>query len=124
MVKVRQRKRVIVESFRNGGQLRFENTKNVTLLFGETSFTDAKMVEVKLNGGDVRHFTVDKIFINTGGRAEKPSVEGLDSAPYLDSTSILELDIVPEHRLVLGGGYIGLEFGQMFRRFGSEVTIV
>jgi pyruvate/2-oxoglutarate dehydrogenase complex dihydrolipoamide dehydrogenase (E3) component len=124
MAKVRQRKRAIVESFRNGGQSRLENTKNVTLIFGEASFTGAKTIEVKLNSGGVRHLTAGKIFINTGGRPEKPPVGGLELVPYLDSTSIMELEVLPEHLLVLGGGYIGLEFGQMFRRFGSEVTIV
>ncbi|MCI0693657.1 mercuric reductase [candidate division KSB1 bacterium] len=124
MAKVRQRKRAIVESFRNGGQARLENTKNVALIFGEAGFTGAKTIEVKLNSGGTRQLTADKIFINTGGRPEKPPVEGLDRVPALDSTSIMELDILPEHLLVLGGGYIGLEFGQMFRRFGSQVTIV
>ena len=64
------------------------------------------------------------MFINTGGRPAAPDVEGLDRVPSLDSTSVMELDQVPEHLLVLGGGYVGLEFGQMFRRFGSRVTIV
>jgi len=68
--------------------------------------------------------TADKIFINTGGRPARPQLEGIDQVPTLDSTSIMELGEVPEHLLVLGGGYIGLEFGQMFRRFGSRVTIV
>lgn len=124
MTKIRQRKRAIVESFRNGGQSRLENTKNVMLVFGEASFTGVKTIGVKLNSGGTRQLTADKIFINTGGRPEKPPVEGLDRVPYLDSTSIMELDTLPEHLLVLGGGYIGLEFGQMFRRFGSHVTIV
>jgi pyruvate/2-oxoglutarate dehydrogenase complex dihydrolipoamide dehydrogenase (E3) component len=124
MAKVRQRKRALVESFRNGGQQRLESTKNVTLIFGEASFTNTQTVEVKLKSGEVRHLTAEKIFINTGGRPEKPALAGLDGVPYFDSTSIMELDIVPEHLLVLGGGYIGLEFGQMFRRFGSQVTIV
>jgi len=124
MTKVRQRKRAIVESFRNGGQSRLENTTNVTLIFGEAGFTGTKTVEVKLNSGGVRQLTADKIFINTGGRPEKPAIEGLERVPYLDSTSIMELETLPEHLIVLGGGYIGLEFGQMFRRFGSQVTIV
>jgi len=124
MLKVRQRKRAIVESFRNGGQSRLENTPNVTLIFGEASFTGMKTVEVKLNSGGVRQLTADKIFINTGGRPEKPPIEGLERVPYLDSTSIMELEVLPEHLIVLGGGYIGLEFGQMFRRFGSQVMIV
>jgi pyruvate/2-oxoglutarate dehydrogenase complex dihydrolipoamide dehydrogenase (E3) component len=96
----------------------------VTLIFGEASFTATKTIEVKLNSGGVRQLTAEKIFINTGGRPEKPPVEGLDRVSYLDSTSIMELEVLPEHLLVLGGGYIGLEFGQMFRRFGSQVTIV
>src|SRR5574341_896144 len=124
VAKVRQRKRAIVESFRNGGQSRLESAKNVTLMFGEASCTGPKTIEVKLNGGGTRQLTAEKIFINTGGRPEKPPVEGLDRVPYLDSTSIMELDILPEHLIVLGGGYIGLEFGQMFCRFGSQVTIV
>ena len=63
-------------------------------------------------------------FINAGTRAAIPKLPGLDAVPYLDNASIMELDAVPEHLLVLGGGYIGLEFGQVFRRFGSRVTIV
>ena len=68
--------------------------------------------------------TGEKIFINAGARPAVPPLEGLKDVPFLDSTSIMELDTVPEHLLVLGGGYVGLEFGQMFRRFGSRVTIV
>src|SRR5947199_102094 len=62
--------------------------------------------------------------INVGCRPARPPVAGLDSVPVLDSTSIMELEAVPEHLLVLGGGYVGLEFSQMFRRFGSAVTVV
>jgi len=124
LTKVRQRKRAIVESFRSGSQSRLENTPNVTLIFGEASFTATKTVEVKLNGGGGRQLAADKVFINTGGRPEKLAIEGLERVPYLDSTSIMELETLPEYLLVLGGGYIGLEFGQMFRRFGSQVTIV
>ncbi|NIO71832.1 MAG: FAD-dependent oxidoreductase [Anaerolineae bacterium] len=124
MAKVRQRKRAIVDSFRNGSQRRIENTEGLDLLMGEASFIGPKSVEVRLNSGETRHLTADKIFINTGARPRKPSLPGLDSVPYLDSTSIMELDEVPEHLLVVGGGYVGLEFGQMFRRFGSQVTIV
>ena len=66
----------------------------------------------------------ERIFLNAGCRPAVPAMEGLNSVPFLNSTSIMELDHVPEHLLVLGGGYVGLEFGQMFRRFGSRVTIV
>ncbi|MEE9538640.1 MAG: mercuric reductase [candidate division NC10 bacterium] len=124
MAKVRQRKQAIVESFRNSGQRQLEKTEGVDLLFGEASFTGPKTVTVRMNNGGTRQLTADTIFINTGGRPSSPPVPGLDSVPTLDSTSIMELDVLPDHLLVLGGGYIGLEFGQMFRRFGSEVTVV
>jgi pyruvate/2-oxoglutarate dehydrogenase complex dihydrolipoamide dehydrogenase (E3) component len=124
MLKVRQRKRDIVARFRNGGQRHIARTEGVDLLFGEAHFIEPKTVEVHLNDGATRILTADHIFINTGGRPVNPPVEGLDQVPTLNSTSIMELDTVPEHLLVLGGGYIGLEFGQMFRRFGSKVTII
>jgi pyruvate/2-oxoglutarate dehydrogenase complex dihydrolipoamide dehydrogenase (E3) component len=124
MAKVRQRKRDIVDSFRKGSQRRVESTEGLDLLMGEASFIGPKSVEVRMNSGETRLLTADKIFINTGARPRKPSLPGLDRVPYLDSTSIMELGEVPEHLLVLGGGYVGLEFGQMFGRFGSQVTIV
>jgi len=93
-------------------------------LMGEARFTGPHAVEVRLKDGETCHLSADKIFINTGTRPRKPALPGLDDVPYLDSTSIMELDAVPEHLIVLGGGYVGLEFGQMFRRFGSRVTIV
>lgn len=121
---VRERKRAIVDSFRNGSQYRIEHTPGVDLLFGEAHFTAPKTIEVRMNDGETRQLTADLIFINAGARPSKPSLKGLDSVPTLDSTSIMELDTVPEHLLVIGGGYVGLEFGQMFRRFGSDVTVV
>jgi pyruvate/2-oxoglutarate dehydrogenase complex dihydrolipoamide dehydrogenase (E3) component len=124
VAEVRQRKQAIVESFRNGSQRHLENTNGLDLIFGEASFTGPKSIAVRMQSGEARHLTADKIFINTGGRPEKPPLPGLESVPVLDSTSIMELDVLPEHLLVLGGGYIGLEFGQMFRRFGSAVTVV
>jgi pyruvate/2-oxoglutarate dehydrogenase complex dihydrolipoamide dehydrogenase (E3) component len=124
MARVRQRKQEVVDSFRNGSQKRLENTENLDLLFGEASFTGPKSVAVRLNDGTRRTVSGDRIFINAGARPAVPKVEGLHEIPFLDSTSIMELDIVPEHLLVLGGGYIGLEFGQLFRRLGSRVTIV
>src|SRR5204862_1121952 len=83
-----------------------------------------RVVEVTLKAGGVRTLTADVIFINTGARPARPALDGLDSVDALDSTSIMELSALPEHLLILGGGYIGLEFGQMFRRFGSAVTVV
>jgi len=124
MERVRQRKRDIVNSFRNGSQARMEKTANLELIFGEASFTGPQSVLVRLKDGGQRVLTAEKIFINAGARPAVPALEGLTGVPFLDSTSIMELDTVPEHLLVLGGGYVGLEFGQMFRRFGSRVTIV
>jgi pyruvate/2-oxoglutarate dehydrogenase complex dihydrolipoamide dehydrogenase (E3) component len=124
MTKVRQRKRDIVESFRTGSQRRIETTDGVDLLMGEASFTGPKTLEVHLNNGEVRELTASTILINAGARPAKPSVAGIEEVTTLDSTSIMELGEVPEHLLIVGGGYIGLEFGQMFRRFGSQVTVV
>jgi pyruvate/2-oxoglutarate dehydrogenase complex dihydrolipoamide dehydrogenase (E3) component len=124
MNRVRQRKRDIVDGFRNGSQSRIEKTPNLDLLFGEASFTGPRSVQVRLKDGSQRTLTADKFFINAGCRASVPSLEGLQGVPFLDSTSIMELDTVPEHLLVIGGGYVGIEFGQLFRRFGSRVTIV
>ncbi len=124
MERVRQRKRDIVDSFRNGSQTRIEKAPNLELLFGEASFTGPTSVLVRLKDGSERTLTGEKFFINAGARPAVPPLKGLGDVPFLDSTSIMELDSVPEHLLVLGGGYVGLEFGQMFRRFGSRVTIV
>jgi pyruvate/2-oxoglutarate dehydrogenase complex dihydrolipoamide dehydrogenase (E3) component len=124
MVKVRQRKRDIVASWSSGGQRRIEGTPGVDLLLGEARFTGPKRVEVRLNAGGTRELTAETIVINAGDRPAVPRLPGIESVPFLNSTTIMELDAVPDHLLVLGGGYVGLEFGQMFRRFGSRVTIV
>jgi pyruvate/2-oxoglutarate dehydrogenase complex dihydrolipoamide dehydrogenase (E3) component len=124
MERVRQRKRDIVDSFRNGSQRRIEKTANLELIFGDASFTGPKSVRVRLKDGGQRSLTGETIFIDAGARPSVPAIDGLKDVPFLDSTSIMELDAVPEHLLVLGGGYVALEFGQMFRRFGSRVTIV
>ena len=124
MQRVRKRKRDIVDSFRNGSQGRIEKTANLDLIFGEARFTGKKSLSVRLNDGGERQLSADKIFINAGARPSVPPIEGLKEVPFLNSTSIMELDFVPEHLVVLGGGYVGLEFGQMFRRFGSRVTII
>jgi pyruvate/2-oxoglutarate dehydrogenase complex dihydrolipoamide dehydrogenase (E3) component len=124
MVKVRRRKRGIVESFRAGGERRLHDA-GVELIMGEARFAGPKELEVRLNdGGETVRLTADNIFINTGARPANPPVEGLDGVPTLNSTTIMELDEMPDHLLVLGGSYVGLEFAQMFRRFGSRVTVV
>jgi pyruvate/2-oxoglutarate dehydrogenase complex dihydrolipoamide dehydrogenase (E3) component len=122
--KVRQRKRDIVDKFRNGSQARIEKTANLELIFGDARFAGPKTVEVRSKDGAQLSLSAKYIFVNAGTRAARPKLDGLDSVPALDNVSIMELDTVPEHLLILGGGYIGLEFGQLFRRFGSRVTIV
>ncbi len=127
--RVRERKRNIVDSFRNGSQARIEKTANLELIFGDARFAGARTmgpttVEVRLQDGAQRVLSAEHVFINAGTRAARPKLDGLDQVSFLDNISIMELDTVPEHLLVLGGGYIGLEFGQLFRRLGSRVTIV
>jgi pyruvate/2-oxoglutarate dehydrogenase complex dihydrolipoamide dehydrogenase (E3) component len=124
MKRVRQRKRDIVETFRGGGEKRIHDTQNLDLISGEASFTGPKTLIVKSHDGNSRALSAPRIFINAGARASRPKLDGLESVNALDNISIMELDVVPEHLLVLGGGYVGLEFGQLFRRFGSRVTIV
>jgi pyruvate/2-oxoglutarate dehydrogenase complex dihydrolipoamide dehydrogenase (E3) component len=121
---VRRRKQAVVERFRSAVRKSLEQQANVELVFGEAAFTDAHTVRVALDSGRELTLTAPRIVINTGGRPAVPRIPGLDHVPYLDSTSIMELDAVPQHLVVLGGGYIGLEFAQMFRRFGARVTVV
>ncbi|MBV9577156.1 MAG: FAD-dependent oxidoreductase, partial [Chloroflexi bacterium] len=118
MQRVRERKRQIVDSFRTGSERQIVQG-GVSLVRGQARFVDVKTLEV-----DGQQFHAERIFINTGARPTRPSLAGLESVSALDSTSIMELDQVPEHLLVLGGGYVGLEFGQMFRRFGARVSVI
>lgn len=122
--KVIKHKNKIVEEFRNSGEEGLRKTKNLDLIFGEASFLNDKELKIILRDGGEETLTADKIFINTGGRPTVPEIEGLDSISYLDSTSIMELKELPEHLVIIGAGYISLEFGQMFRRFGSKVTML
>jgi pyruvate/2-oxoglutarate dehydrogenase complex dihydrolipoamide dehydrogenase (E3) component len=124
LARVRERKRAIVDSFRNGSQSRIEKTRNLELLFGDAEFIGPKTIRVRKKDGGELALAAKQIFVNAGCRPLVPKIAGLGDVPYLNSTSIMELDAVPEHLLVVGGGYIGLEFGQMFRRFGSRVTVV
>jgi pyruvate/2-oxoglutarate dehydrogenase complex dihydrolipoamide dehydrogenase (E3) component len=123
MGKVRERKRAIVSKFRQSREKRLEKAQ-ADLIRGEASFTGPRQLRVALNGGGERLLRAPQIFIDTGTRSARPAIAGLDTVPYLDNDSIMELDRVPEHLLILGGGYIGVEFGQMFRRFGSRVTVI
>ena len=124
MIRVRERKREIVDLFSGGSRQGLEKLEHLDLIFGHASFAGPNEIEVATPDDGPRRLTAEKIFINTGLRPLIPDIPGLKDVPYLDSTSIMELDSVPEHLLVLGGGYIALEFGQMFRRFGSKVTIL
>ena len=113
------RKDAVVQIFRGGKESKAKDQKNLHLYRGQARFVAPHKVAV----GD-QVLEAERIFINTGARASIPGIDGLDTAEYLTNVSILELKDLPEHLLVLGGGYIGLEFGQMFLRFGSRVTIV
>jgi len=124
LAKVVARKRQIVTSFRDGSRASLEATPNLELVLGQACFTGPKSLRVRLNDGGERELHAETIVINTGARPARPSFEGSDSVDMLDSSSILDLEMLPEHLVVLGGGYIGLEFAQMFRRFGSRVTVV
>lgn len=121
---IKKRKDNIVINAREGSTKAARETPNLDLIFGEAEFTDVKTIAVKLNAGGSRLLKADWIFLNVGARTLIPEIEGLQDIDYLTSTSILELDKVPDNLLVIGGNYIGLEFGQMFRRFGSKVTVL
>lgn len=122
--KVLARKDEVVKRFRSGSQKSLETTDNLELVFGTATFVAEKEIKVEFNNGGKETFTADKIFINAGARPVIPEIEGLKQINYLTSTTIMELREVPEHLLIVGGSYIGLEFGQMYRRFGSKVTVV
>jgi pyruvate/2-oxoglutarate dehydrogenase complex dihydrolipoamide dehydrogenase (E3) component len=128
MEKVRQRKRDIVNSFRGGSESRISKQSDLELITGDAAFKDATNLTVKpIDGGEEFEVQAETFFVNTGERPSRPDLPGLNNVDpkiVLDSTSIMELDTVPHHLIVLGGGYIGLEFGQLFRRLGSKVTIV
>jgi len=93
--------------------------KNATVFLGAARFEDAKTVRV--NADTLR---ADKIFINVGGRAYVPPLSGIAQTPFLTNSTMMEVDFLPRHLIIVGGSYVGLEFAQMFRRFGSEVTVV
>jgi pyruvate/2-oxoglutarate dehydrogenase complex dihydrolipoamide dehydrogenase (E3) component len=113
------RKNQIVEQFRAGQQRHVDRRDNLHLYRGHARFAGPHQLQV----GDLT-LESERIFINTGTRPAIPRIEGLDTVDYLTNASVMELRALPEHLLVLGGGYIGLEFGQMFCRFGSRVTVV
>jgi pyruvate/2-oxoglutarate dehydrogenase complex dihydrolipoamide dehydrogenase (E3) component len=119
MKKVKARKDKVTLDARHGLESWFEGMKNCTVIFGHASFVSPHEIEV-----DGQRLTADQIFLNVGGRATIPDMPGIEDVPYLTNSSILALDTIPQHLVVIGGSYIGLEFGQMFRRFGAKVTVV
>lgn len=116
---VMARQNEIVEKFRSGWRNKFEGKENPRLYRGRARFVGPKQLQV--NDAAIEG---DHIFLDTGGSPAIPRIPGLDLVPYLTNVTILDLKELPSHLVVLGGGYIGLEFGQMFRRFGSEVTVI
>jgi pyruvate/2-oxoglutarate dehydrogenase complex dihydrolipoamide dehydrogenase (E3) component len=116
---VKARKDTIVANSRNGVEKWLRTTKNVTVFTGTAAFASPTSVRV---GEEL--LEAPKIFLNVGARPSVPKMPGVDSVPFLTSTTILDLEELPEHLLVVGGGYVGLEFAQMFRRFGSQVTVI
>ncbi|WP_298735265.1 mercuric reductase [uncultured Chitinophaga sp.] len=118
-----ERKNKIVSGFRAGNEKRLQGERQ-TLFYGEASFTGRKTLHVALNNGGSELITAEHIFIDTGSWPRIPDIPGLSNIPWFTSTTLLDLTTLPSHLLILGGSYIALEFGQMFRRFGSEVTII
>lgn len=123
METVRRRKRDIVDDFVEGSRKGLEQHDILELIPGEASFVGPRELAVESDGGR-RPLRGEQVFINTGARPLVPPIPGLEDTPYLDSTSVMELAGVPDHLLVLGGSFIGLEFGQMYHRFGADVTVV
>jgi pyruvate/2-oxoglutarate dehydrogenase complex dihydrolipoamide dehydrogenase (E3) component len=119
MAAVKKRKDGVVKHSIDGLGAWLGGMKNVTRIQGHARFTGPRQVAV----GE-RSLQADKVFINVGGRALVPPLPGLDSVPYLTNSSMMEVDAVPEHLLIIGGSYIGLEFAHMYRRFGAKVTVV
>ncbi len=115
---VKARKDAIVEVSRTGVTNWMANAKNVTVIRGHARFTGAHEIEV-----DGRALNAEKIFINVGGRPTMPKLTGIEGVPTLNNISMMDVDFVPPHLIVIGGSYIGLEFAQMYRRFGAEVTV-
>lgn len=122
--KIKQRKDEIVKQFRGGAEKGLKAAKGLDILLGEAKFTGEKEITITDSKGKQEVISADLIFINTGVKTAIPDIDGLKETSYLTSTTILDLEEIPEHLVVIGGNYIGLEFGQMFSRFGSKVTII
>jgi pyruvate/2-oxoglutarate dehydrogenase complex dihydrolipoamide dehydrogenase (E3) component len=119
MKKVKARKDEIQRPSQEGAEKRLREQPNCEVYKGHARFESGHVVAV----GEDR-LTSEQIFINVGGRASIPPIPGLDQVPYWTNSSMMGVDFLPEHLIIIGGSYIGLEFGQMYRRFGSKVTIL
>jgi pyruvate/2-oxoglutarate dehydrogenase complex dihydrolipoamide dehydrogenase (E3) component len=119
MKRVKERKDAISAKSRTGVEGWLRNLANCTVCDGHAEFESADSIRI----GE-RRLQAPRIFINVGGRAAIPAMPGLDQVPYLTNSSMMQVDFLPRHLVIVGGSYIGLEFAQMFRRFGSEVTII
>jgi pyruvate/2-oxoglutarate dehydrogenase complex dihydrolipoamide dehydrogenase (E3) component len=116
---IKARKDAIVKAGTEGVKNSLQSTEGCTVLEGHASFESPNQIKVGnylIEG--------DKIFINVGSRSHIPKIEGLEKIPYLTNSSLLDIESIPSHLLILGGGYIGLEFAQIYRRFGSQVTVI
>jgi pyruvate/2-oxoglutarate dehydrogenase complex dihydrolipoamide dehydrogenase (E3) component len=119
MKRVKARKDAIVEQSRDGLSQLLGNLDKVTIYKGHARFTAPRTVEVN---GEL--LSADRIFVNSGGRAAVPKMPGLDAVPFLTNSTMMEVDFLPDHLLIVGGSYVGLEFAQVYRRFGARVTVV
>src|SRR5688572_23204297 len=119
MKRVKARKDQIVRKGSEGVEIWMRGLKGAQVYKGHARFLDAERVQV-----GTETLTADKIYINVGGRPSVPDMPGVNEVPYLTNESMMEVDFVPPHLIVVGGSYIGLEFAQVMRRFGSEVTVV
>ena len=121
---VRTRKRTIVASWSADSRKGLERHETLELVMGHARFSGPAEVTVETHAGSTRVFTARHIFLNVGTRPGMPPIPGLADVGALDNETVMELGEVPDHLLVIGGGFVGLEFGQMFRRFGSRVTVL
>ncbi len=121
---IRGRKDTVVDSFRTGSEGSVRSTEGLEAIDGHARFTGPHELTVTLNAGGERHLSADQIFINTGERPAVPPIDGIESVPYLTSTTVMDLGETPKHLVIIGAGYIALEFGQLFRRLGAEVTFL
>jgi len=121
---IRQRKRDMVLNFRDEYKESVESAENLDVIWGEASFTGVKTLEIELRTGETQQIQGEIIIVATGACPMIPPVSGLKESGYLTSETLMEIDAVPEHLIILGGGYIAVEFAQMFRRFGAHVTIL